>query len=162
MSTASAAEATRCLLELDVAGMRRVQDAMNPEYPSPGTDADVLAGLHSARTQLPTIPLDKRLYSHAWLTERGMPSQLPDDLKPKAARLYPHVVSAVGIMVAFGSEEMKPVALAVRGAMEDAVNEAYADGRGNDIPHVRARMQEARSRELRALIIKPARLRAGH
>jgi hypothetical protein len=60
-------------------------------------DAKTLVMLHMARTAAKSIPMGLRAYSHRWLVDHGLPSQLPDELKPKAERMYPQVVSAVGI-----------------------------------------------------------------
>src|SRR5215218_10937824 len=91
----------RHILEtLDVEGARRLWSFVNPHLPQDGTDADFLASLHHARTQAESMHLSHRAYSHRWLEERGLPSGLPDHLKPSAQRMYPRIVSAVGIVVA--------------------------------------------------------------
>ena len=87
----------------------------------------------------------KRAYSHSWLRERFLPSQLPDELKPRAERMYPVVFGAVGI----STKTRSPLALAVRGAMEDVVLEAYADKRTQPA-FLRGRMREARAKVLRS------------
>jgi hypothetical protein len=86
-----------------------------------------------------------RAYSHSWLCERGLPSALPDHLKPKADRLYPRVVEAVGVSVKDLSGRRREYARRLEMAMADAVAEAYADGR-REPEFVKARMQEARER----------------
>jgi len=40
----------------------------------------------------------------------------------------------------------------VRGSMEDAVKEVYADGKSDDIPLIRRRMMEARRTIVRKLL----------
>ena len=104
--------------------------------------------LHHARTQAASMPLNLRAYSHRWLLDHGYPSGLPDELKPRAERIYPRVASAVGISVNVRSAFMKPVAEALRGAMSDAVMDAYADGK-TDPAFVSARMREAREKIMR-------------
>lgn len=116
-----------------------------PHLPQPKTDDEAEAIMHLARTETWSIPLRPRAYSHRWLLERGLPSRLPDRLKPRAERLYPQVVEGVGISLNTNKEWLKPAIPIIRGAMEDAVSEAYADGRTNP-DFVRTRMQEARSK----------------
>jgi hypothetical protein len=64
-------------------------------------------------------------------------------MKPKANRLYPHKVKAVGIAVKAMSEANVPRARAIEKAMSDAVLECYADG-VTDVAVIRGRMDEAR------------------
>jgi hypothetical protein len=133
----------RCLEDLDVALMRRLWSKFIPHFEQPSSDADALMMMHHARTQAESVSFTNRAYSHSWLRERGFPSGLPDELKPRAERLYPRVVTAVGISVNASSPEFKPAALIIRRSMEDAVNECYADG-VEDPTLVKKRMDEAR------------------
>lgn len=151
----------RVLEALDVKDARRLWTAAFPHLPAPKTDADILAVLHMARTQSDAVAFDNRAYSHRWLTERDLPSQLPDRLKPSAERLYPRVVNAVGISYNIKTPELKPAAVLIRGAMEGAVLEADADGRITDTPHVSARMNEARDKERRALFGRMGLIKIG-
>jgi hypothetical protein len=80
--------------------------------------------------------------------ERGYPSLLPDELRPRAQRIYPVIASGVGIAVRSKYREIK---LAVEGAMRDAVLEAEAAGRLTDAPFVKARMSEARTLAVKKL-----------
>lgn len=129
--------------------VRMFREAM-PHLPPPEPDqADAV--MHLARTQIPEVSFRRRAYSHRWLSERGLPSHLPDELRPRAERLYPQVVSAVFIGSTSLSKAMRPIAKQVQRAMSDAVEDAYADGR-RDPRFVRARMREARQREVRALL----------
>jgi hypothetical protein len=107
--------------------------------------------MHRARTAAQSISLRARAYSHAWLCERGLPSGLPDELKPKAQRLYPVVALGVGISVNARNPLLRPAMAEVRGAMEHAVLDAEAEGRLADAPFVKARMDEAREKTMRAL-----------
>jgi hypothetical protein len=146
-----AAAFLQCMLELDVAGVRRLHAQFMPHLPAPASDAEALGTLHHARTQSPAMPLKARAWSHRWLLDHGLSSGLPDELKPKAERLYPRVVEAVGISCNARSELMRPIVGLVQGAMENAVAEAFADGR-TDTPFVRARMAEARAKTVKQLI----------
>lgn len=139
-----AAEFRRCLVELDVSGVRKIWAHVRPDCPA-GNDDEVLSALHVARTAAESIPSRLRLYSHHWCLDRGLPSRCPFEVW---SRERPRIVSAVGIAV---HSEFPEVASAVRGAMEAAVLEAYADGREDDPLHVRSRMDEARTGALRAL-----------
>lgn len=118
----------------------------------PQTDQDAEIVLHHARTQNPRIEFKARAWSHAWLTERELPSGLPDELKPSAERLYPKVASAVGISVKSNNPFIKPIVGEIRQSMEHAVLEAEADGKLLDVVHVRVRMAEARESTYRKLL----------
>lgn len=145
------AEFRRCLEAVDVAGIRKLWRHVSPHLPQPQTDAEALVTIHHARTQTDSIALKLRAWSHRWLLDHGYPSGLPDHLKPSAERIYPRVVEGVGISVNFRSPILQPIASLVRGAMEDAVSEAYADN-NTEPSFVRARMQEARETTVRKLV----------
>jgi hypothetical protein len=113
--------------------------------PQPGTDHEALITIHRARTEARSMPLSLRAYSHCWLVDHGVPSGLPDELKPRAERMYPRIVEAVGIAVKAGSAERIPLARRLRKAMEDAVAECYADG-DTEPAFVRGRIVEARKK----------------
>ena len=152
------AEFRRCLVDLDLAGARAIWAAVAPHLPQPNGDTEALATLHLARTSSASIAGRLRFYSHRWLLDRGLPSQLPDRLKPRAERLYPRIAEGVGISV---NSKYPEVIRCVRGAMEYAVQDAYADGR-SEPAFVSRRMREARQRELRGLgLLKTARLMGG-
>ena len=121
---------------------------VSPHLPQPQTDHDALViVIHHARTQALSMAFKLRAYSHRWLTERGLPSGLPDILRPAAERVYPRIVTGVGIAVKPTSPRRAQEAIALRGAMSDAVAEAYADGR-TEPEYVKMRMSEARERFL--------------
>lgn len=147
--------AFRALLEAgDVDALRKAWSRVAPHLPQPASREQAEVVMHHARTQTASLPLRARAWSHRWLSERGLPSGLPDPLRPKAERIYPRIAEGVGISVNFKSAWMKPAAAEVRGAMEDAVSEAYADTRGGQRPDpgfVAARMKDAKARKLRAL-----------
>lgn len=117
-------------------------------------EKDLEPTMHRARTAAENIKFDARAYSHAWLLERGLHSLLPDHLKPKAQRLYPVVVDAVGISVNFSSQDLKPAGKIIQKAMSDAVEDIYANGDKHNIPLIHQRMKEARSYEIRKLFGK--------
>ena len=117
-----------CLVDLDLKGLRQLWHIVAPHLPQPKTDQETLVSAHHARTQAKTIPFKLRAYSHRWLTERNLPSGLPDYMKPRAERLYPKIVTAVGIAVKSMSGANAPLAKALEQAMSDAVAEMYADG----------------------------------
>jgi hypothetical protein len=142
----------RALLEAgDVEALRSAWAQLAPHLPR-HTRAQAEIVMHHARTQCEAVTLPKRAYSHRWLIERDLPSGLPDKLKPSAERLYPKVVTAVGIgsICSKGREWMQPALGLIRGAMEQAVQECYAEGH-TDPGFVSARMAEARGREQKHL-----------
>lgn len=144
--------AFRNLLEAgDIEGLRSFWRVQAPHLPQPETRADAEIVMHRARTEAESVSFKARAYSHRWLCERAIPSGLPDDLKPKAERIYPRVVSAVGISVKTASPILKPIAAEVEKAMADAVEDMYADGR-TDPALVKARMAEVRQAKWRELI----------
>lgn len=148
--------AFRNLLEAgDVEGLRAFWREAAPAMPQPETREQAEIMMHMARTASDSVKFRLRAYSHRWLTERHQRSQLPDHYKPQAERIYPVVVEAVGVSVNFRSPYMAPAAADVRGVMERAVEDAYAEGR-RDPEFVRARMFEAKDREMRALFGRQA------
>jgi hypothetical protein len=110
----------QALEELDIPLLRKMWAHAKPHMPQPENDVDALVVAHIARTSVPMIRFRHRAYSHAWLIERGLPSQLPDRLRPRAERIYPVIVPGVGIAVRHST----PVSLAIRRAMENAVYDA--------------------------------------
>jgi hypothetical protein len=142
------AEMQRCLVDCDVLGAMKLWKHISPNMPQPKNDAEGLIVLHHARTQSISIPFRLRAYSHRWLCDNGLPSGLPDKLRPKAEQIYPRLVEAVGVSVKALSEANIPLAKAIERAMSDAVAEAYSDGK-RDPGFVKARMNEARQRVLR-------------
>lgn len=132
-----------CLVDLDIETARKAWAVAFPHLSPLVSDNDVLSTLHYARTQAESIRFAMRAYSHRWLLDHGLPSGLPDRLKPSAERICPAVVGCVGI----ATKTRTPLALAVRDAMEYAVNECYADGH-REPEVVRPRMMELRTRVL--------------
>jgi hypothetical protein len=131
-------EFRRCLNEFDVDAMRRLHQATTGELLS---ETQTRIALHHARTAADSLPVSARAYSHAWLCERGLPSGLPDVLKPKAERLHPREAKAVGIAVntLAGKTELARV---LEKSMSDSVLDSLADGI-EDPDLIKSRMIEA-------------------
>ena len=140
-------ELVACLEAMDVAGMRRLWGRVAPQF-AQHDDAGMVAAIHLARTKSELVRFNLRAWSHAWLIDHGYPSLLPDELKPRAQRIYPVIASGVGISVNSQYPEVKS---AVTLAMTNAVLEAEADGRLTDAPFVRGRMQAARAYAVKKL-----------
>jgi hypothetical protein len=138
-----------CLIDLDVEGALRIWMHMFPQMPQPER-RDALTVIHMARTAMVSVPTLKRFYSHRWCCDEGVPSQLPDDLRPKAERIYPSFSSAVGIAVEANRRHLETTK-AITQVMREAVLEAYADGHKDEPQVVHARMMEKRKTERRAL-----------
>lgn len=135
----------RCLEDGDVDLLMKMWGAWFPHLPQPEDRNGAEIMLHHARTQAESVPLKLRAWSHKWLTERRLPSGLPDHLKPKAERISPVIVDAVGISVVSRSGDTER-AKAIQGAMGNAVMEMYADG-VTDPERVSKRMAEVREAE---------------
>jgi hypothetical protein len=146
----SAAAFRQALAAGDVKALRAIWAADMPHLPQPQSDADAEIVMHRTRTETACLPLDARAWSHRWLTERSLPSGLPDALKPKAERLYPVVQEGVLIGVKARSEIFRPAAAEIQRAMENAVADAYAERR-TDPAFVSAQMKAARERTAKAL-----------
>ncbi len=106
--------------------------------------------MHMARTAAKSVTFRLRAYSHRWLLERGLPSQLPDSLKPAADRLYPSVVEAVGFSVNFRSSILAPAAAEVQSAVTAVIEDCYANG-DRDPELVRGRMLDTKDATIRKL-----------
>lgn len=136
----------------DVKGLRSAWTKVAPHLPQPETFEHAEISMHYARTITKGVMFRKRAYSHAWLCERGLPSGLPDELRPKAERIYPRIGLAVGISVNARNPLLKPIVGEVRKAMEHAVLDAEAEGKLADAPFVKQRMTEARERTYKQLL----------
>lgn len=147
------ASAFLALLEAgDVDALRSAWAKVAPHLPQPDTREKAEIVLHMTRTARPQLTFRARAYSHAWLIERALPSQLPDELKAKAERMYSRATAAVGISVTSKHPVIMPIVNDIRQSMEHAVLEAEADGKLEDAAHVRTRMLEARERTYRTLL----------
>lgn len=136
----------RCLSEIDISGIRRLWRHVSPNIP-PMDDQKTLVAIHMARTQTASLSISLRAYSHRWLCDRDFQSHLPDDLKPKAERIYPKIVQGVGISVNFTSPILKPAGKIIERAMADAVEDAYSQNK-RDPEFIRFVMSEARQRTI--------------
>lgn len=110
--------------------------------------------MHSARTMTQGLTLRARAYSHRWLCERGLPSSLPDDLKPKAERIYPRVVEGVLISVLNGAGPMHAAKELVEADIAEVVADAYARGK-TDPAYISGLMADAKERSIRSLFGRP-------
>lgn len=138
-------EMYRCLRDLDVGAAMRLWKHIGPNMPQPENEYQAYIMIHYARTHMRKMPNHYRFYSHCWLRDEGLPSALPDNMKPKAERLYPVGVRAVGVASTKIGGEKTPFNDAIQKVMVDAVLETYADGH-QDQPHiVRARILEKRA-----------------
>lgn len=145
------AQFRQALADSDIGELRRLWRHIAPHLPQDLSDDQAEIVMRRAQTEAESIPLKVRAYAHRWLAERGLPSGLPDDLKPKAERMYPVLVTAVGISVNTTNEALRPAMIEVRQSMEAAVEDAYAEGR-TDPAFVSARMAEARRRTMARLL----------
>lgn len=150
MSKISAQRVRQVLEEGDLRTLRRMHAHLFPHLPQPKNRRETEVTLHMARTVSDSLNFKLRAYSHRWLSERGYPSQLPDRLKPRAERLYPREVHAVGIALDTSSKLLAPAIPLIRTAMENSVMESYADG-VTDPKVIKARFLEAGEREKKAL-----------
>lgn len=142
------AEFAQLLASGDAAAVVRAWDKLFPGATPPASLHEAEIAMHYARTLSRAVPMRARLYSHAWLRERSVPSGLPDHMRAAADRLYPRKVEGVAISSMF----VRPTTLPLRGVQEYAVNEVYADhGPHPDPLKVKARMAELRAREAKKL-----------
>jgi hypothetical protein len=133
----------------DIRLCRKMWAAFMPHLPVPSAEQAETV-MHHARTGAETISFKARAWSHRWLCERGLPSALPDKLKPSAERLYPVVAEGVGISVNSRNPYLKPAMVEVRQSMEMVVADCYANG-DRDPAIVGPRMNAARDRTMRQL-----------
>lgn len=144
------AEFRRCLLDVDVVAVRRLWRHVSPHLAQPQDDDEARATIHYARTQATSIPLKARAWSHKWLLDHGLPSGLPDALKPKAERFYPRIVEGTGF--ATGGSLALPVFEPLRATIHTAVEAVILDeysGRVVNHDLLRGRIQETVDRTIR-------------
>jgi len=134
-----------CIRDCNAELAMRLWKQERPHAPQPENLYQAKIMLHYCRTQMADMPRRLRFYSHCWLLDHAVPSALPDDLKPKAERMYPRKVNAVGIASGTGPGSKGAFNLAVQKVMSDAVLETYADGHENQPHIVKARMMEKRA-----------------
>jgi hypothetical protein len=141
----------RALEDHDLLTCCKVWETVAPGMPQPQDGDKARVIMHMACTAAANVSLKSRAYSHRWLLDHGYPSQLPDELKPKAERMYPQIVDAVGIACGGTSELGRAIAPFVQRAMEDVVREHYADG-VKDPKIFKPRMLEARKDAVKKLV----------
>jgi hypothetical protein len=125
-----------------------------PNDTPPASRGEAEVTMHFARTVSAALIDRQRAWSHRWLLDHGWPSGLPDDMLPRAERLYPRAVEAVGI----GSAMRLPTTVPLRAVMEEQVQDSYATSRILRMPAderaalVSGRMLDARAKERRKLL----------
>ena len=134
------------LYDGDVSRTRHLWAQVSPEMPQPQTDDEAEVIMHQARTAADSVPMQKRIYSHAFLDERGLPSHLPDGMKPPRERhgppvIFPAALIAVGSLSR--SADRREEAKAMERAMADAVGDMIVSGI-TDRERIAKRMWEAR------------------
>ncbi len=97
------------------------------------------------------MPFKMRAYSHAWLSNNNWPSALPAFMRPRAERVYPVVKAAVGISLNSNSSLIRSALPIIRRAMEGAVMDCHADGKIDNAPLVKERMNDAKDSTIRKL-----------
>lgn len=136
-----------CLDEVDANTAMRLWKHVFPNLPQITDINEAIVAIHMARTSAKSISMAKRLYSHAWLTERGYPSQLPIELRPPAERDRPTIVKAVGVAVMSTSRRIDRIeeAAAIEKVMSDAAGDMMLSGI-TDTVRVAAHMWQARAK----------------
>jgi hypothetical protein len=141
----------RALEEHDILTCCKLWEQVAPNLPQPKNELEARMIMHHACTQAHNVSLRSRAYSHRWLLDHGYPSGLPDELKPKAERIYPKIVDAVGIACGGSSELGRAIAPIIQSAMERVVLEHYSDS-VKDPKIIKPRMLEARKNVIKKLL----------
>lgn len=144
----------QCLIELDARRARTIWHVIAPHLPRCDSDADMLTTLHVMRTAESHLtrwfPRHLRFYSHRWLLDQGLPSLLPDHLKPSAERMYPKKMRVLGYAPAGAAGE--EACAMIGAAMFTKFAELEADGT-TDKARAEPEIQRARFKERRALML---------
>lgn len=149
------AEFLRCLNDLDLVAARRLWAVHYPNDDAIRTDFEAAAVLHCARTLNSRVPERKRLYSHNWLLDHGLPSGLPEALKPRAERAEAQYIDSVIIgRVDDPDSFLAPIWRVVQARMERRCAELQADGLMKDPAKLRALLLEARDDEIKRLVAR--------
>jgi hypothetical protein len=138
-------EMYRCLRDCDTAGAMKLWKHVKPDMPQPENEHQALVLIHYARTQMRKMPNKLRFYSHCWLVGESLPSALPDNMRPRAQRMYPIIVKAVGVGSGSFGGVKRPFNIAIQSVMVDAVKECQADGYDLGSPVVKNRILEKRA-----------------
>jgi hypothetical protein len=121
----------RCIIDLDVIGVRRIWRLVAPGMPQLETDEETLHALHLARTKARFVPAKYRDYSQAWLDERQR-------------KIVAHAVGvAVGIQDARYTEANMEMAAEMSGAVSNAHQEGVP--LHEDAAEVTRRMRRVRA-----------------
>lgn len=144
--------ARQCIIDVDVLVARKLWQYVLPHIPTPVTDGEIEIVLHHARSKLATALFRDRAYSHMWLTERGIPSGLPDRLRPRAQRMYPTIVPAVGVSINLSSRWLKPLKPIVQKEIHNAIMDIHADGKLLDDELVKGRILEVRDATMKKFV----------
>jgi hypothetical protein len=126
-------EVLRCLLALDIPGIRKVWKEMAPHLDQPESDWDALRAMHEARVRMLRISPQQKRYSEHWLRE----------LESKT-----RIAAAVGVAVkAFKSENIER-ARDAQSAQVEAVLMAVKDGVNleAEVAEVHRRMKLAKAK----------------
>jgi hypothetical protein len=126
-------EVLRCLLALDIPGIRKVWKEMAPHLDQPESDWDALRAMHEARVRMHRISPQQKRYSEHWLRE----------LESKT-----RITAAVGIAVKAFKSENAERARDMQSAQVEAVLLAIKDGVDIEanVPEIHRRMKLARQR----------------
>lgn len=148
------AEMRRCLTDLDVTAFRRLWRHIASHLMQPADDKQALALMHRARTETIFMPVRMRAYSHRWLLDHGLPSGLPDTLKPSAERMYPRIATMVGTSVNFTAKSLRPVGDEIEATLSIEILDAFATDKPDAIDHLKLRghLIETNKRAQRQLI----------
>ncbi len=134
------------LYDGDVHRTRHLWAQVSPDMPQPENYDEAEVIMHQARTAADSVPIHKRIFSHAFLAERGLPSQLPDGLKPPRERKGPPVIfpaALIGVGTFSKRADRREEAKAMEKAMADAVGDMITSGI-TDKGRIAKRMWEAR------------------
>jgi hypothetical protein len=141
----------QALCDSDVGLLCRIWKDQFPDMPQPANLGEAEIQMRMTQTKVFNVPFKVRAYAHRWLTERGLPSQLPDHLKPKAERAFPIIKTSVGIAFSFSEPLMAPAFSEISLSMENAVLEAYNGKDVADQEFVKVRMEAAKQKTMRQL-----------
>lgn len=137
-------EAVRVILErLDVAAFRAAWPRLRPGQAALRSHHEALTVMHAARALCEAIPVKLRRESYRWLIGNGITPPVTYERLLGAPPVY---ADTTLLSVNAGHPE---VVEAIGGVMLGALHESEADGDPARV--TRARMQEARHRERRAL-----------
>jgi hypothetical protein len=131
--------------------LHRLWTAIFPGLPRPSKRDDIVTTMHIARTAADCVPDRGRFYSHRWLEERGLPSRLPMNLRPKCDQYYAGVTPAVGFAYGTDKEWLKPAKPLIERAVHTVIEDCAANGDLDKPDMVRDLMMDAKNDEFRRL-----------